>query len=146
MARGSELHERATLGAARCPKPLSDSSHGYNVMSVLDRRWWPRHGVRLRSSPRLYLHSAASGLFRLSCEIGFLQHVSRRQGCPPAVTVGQPPWTWRFPSKIRQSNTEGRTPRERHEIGPHRRCQNGGHSSVRSRWEYPGTFTLELDR
>src|SRR5882757_8662170 len=39
-------------------------------------------------------------------------HVSRRQGCPPAVSVSKPPWTWRFPSKVRQSRTEGRTPPE----------------------------------
>ena len=30
------MDERATLVAARCPKPLSDSFHGYNVMPVLD--------------------------------------------------------------------------------------------------------------
>jgi hypothetical protein len=36
MARGSELDERATLVAARCSKPLSDSFQGYNAISVLD--------------------------------------------------------------------------------------------------------------
>jgi hypothetical protein len=36
MARGSEFEERATLVAARCSKPLSDSFHGFSAISILD--------------------------------------------------------------------------------------------------------------
>jgi hypothetical protein len=63
MARGSELYERATLVSARCSKPLSDSFHGYNAISVLnidkDPPWARLLSLSSLGLKALRLHSSA---------------------------------------------------------------------------------------